>query len=43
MGIFKNGFRRYKYWKVLNKNDIPCFKGVLPIVCLLLCADLRPF
>ena len=25
MGIFTIGFRRYKYWKVLNKNDIPCF------------------
>ena len=24
MGIFTIGFRRYKYWKVLNKNDIPC-------------------
>ena len=25
MGIFTIGFRTYKYCKVLNKNDIPCF------------------
>ena len=36
MGIFRIGFRRYKYWKVLNKIGIPYFGGVLPIVCSLL-------
>ena len=25
MGIFSIGFRRYKYWKVLNNIDRPCF------------------
>ena len=42
-GTFTIRFRRYKYWKVLNRNDIPCFQGVLSIVCFLFCADLRPF
>ena len=29
MGIFTIGFRRKKFRKFLNKNDVPCFYGLL--------------
>ena len=34
MGIFTIGFRRQKFGKILNKNDVPCFYGLLLVLPL---------
>ena len=46
MGIFTICFRKHKYYKILNKNTLSCFHGVLLAGCALafpICDDFCEF